>query len=70
MVGSFYVLAMLAVLRVTVGTLTGKFSWMTKVIPYLNYSVYGGLGLLGLFVIIAIFKAIFGGGRRGARSSR
>lgn len=66
MVGSFIVLAIALILRITFGTLADKFSWVSRVIPYLNYGVYGALGLVVLFVIIALIKAI-GGGRRSGR---
>ena len=61
MVGSFIIFLIVGILRITAGTLTGTFRWMSKLIPYLNYSVYGTLGLFGLFVFIALMKAIFGG---------
>lgn len=67
MVGSFIILVIVGLLRLTAGTLTGKFSWLGKVIPYLNYGCYGALGLFGLFVFIALFKAIFSGGRKSRR---
>ncbi len=63
MVGSFIILAIAGLLRLTAGTLTGKFSWLSKIIPYLNYGCYGALGLFGLFVLINLAKAIFGGRR-------
>lgn len=67
MVGSFVVLVLAGLLRITAGTLTGTFSWISKILPYLNYTVYGALALFGLFTVIALVKAIVGGGRRGRR---
>ena len=67
MVGSFIILLIAGLIRLTAGTLTSKFSWLSKIIPILNYGVYGALGLLGVFVLIGIGKALFGGGRKSRR---
>lgn len=67
MVGSFTVLALVFVLRLTLGTLTDRFSWMSKVLPYLNYGIYVALGLFVLFTVITLIKVISGGRRSNRR---
>lgn len=60
MVGSFYILAMLAVLRVWIEfDLVDKFSFLEKVIPYLNYALIGAAGLLVLFAVITLIGKLF-----------
>lgn len=67
MVGSFIVLALVFVLRLTLGTLTDRFSWMSKVLPYLNYGIYVALGLFVLFTVLTLIKVISGGRRSNRR---
>lgn len=61
MVASFVIFIIIVLLRVIAGTLTGKFSWMTEVIPYLNYACIGGAVLFGAFIIIALIRKIIWG---------
>lgn len=67
MVGSFTVLALVFVLRLTLGTLTDRFGWMSKVLPYLNYGIYVALGLFVLFTVLTLIKVISGGRRSNRR---
>ena len=67
MVGSFIVLALVFVLRITLGTLTDRFSWLSKVLPYLNYGIYVALGVFVLFTVLTLLKVIIGGERRSNR---
>lgn len=68
MVGSFVVLAILFILRIWWGTVTWKFSWMTKVLNVLNYCIYAMIAVFAVFVIIALVKVIFNG--RGSRQEQ
>lgn len=60
MVGSFYILAMLAVFRVWVQVdWIDKFSWLEQVIPYLNWAVIGMAVIFVLFTIVTLFNKLF-----------
>lgn len=67
MVGSFIALAILFTLRIWWGTLTDKFRWMSKVLTVLNYGMLVCIVIFAVFTVIALVKAIAGGGRRGRR---
>ena len=67
MVGSFIALAILFTLRIWWGTLTDKFRWMSKVLTVLNYGMLVCIGIFAVFTVIALVKAIVGGGRKGRR---
>lgn len=56
--GSFYALFVTLILRLLAGLWKSKFSWLTKVIPYLNYASIGLAALFTLFVVIAIITAV------------
>ncbi|MGN0807611.1 MAG: hypothetical protein ACI4MN_04090 [Candidatus Coproplasma sp.] len=58
MVGSFIILAIAIILRVIAGTLVPQFYWLEKVIPYINYAIYGLAALFAFFIIIAVIRAI------------
>ena len=64
MIDSFYILAMLAVVRVWVEVdLVYKFSFLEKVIPYLNYGLIGAVGLFVLFTVITLLGKLFRGSK-------
>lgn len=61
MVASFIIFAIIAVLRVVAETLIWKFSWLTQVIPYLNYACIGAAALFGVFALATLIrKLLFG----------
>ncbi len=60
MVGSFVIFCIALIARIVVGTLTGKFKFLTLYVPYLNYACIGFAALFVVFVFIKIFKSIFG----------
>lgn len=61
MVASFIIFAIIAVLRVVAETLIWKFTWLTQVIPYLNYACIGAAALFGVFALATLIrKLLFG----------
>ncbi len=58
MIGTFIILAIVFVLRLVAQSLLPSYDWLASFIPYMNYALWGALGLFAVFVIIAIVKAI------------
>lgn len=67
MVGSTVAFIILLAIRLWWGTLTDKFRWMSKVLTVLNYGMLVCIVIFAVFTVIALVKAIVGGGRRGRR---
>ena len=59
MVGSFIIFLIVAILRITAETLLDKFSFLEKVIPYLNYGLIGAGILFAVFTLVTLLGKLF-----------
>jgi hypothetical protein len=59
MVGSFILLALVVLLYITCQTLTAQFSFLESWLPYIYWAIWIAVAIFALFVIIALFNAIF-----------
>ena len=58
MIGSFIIFLIALILRITLGTLTGKFVFLKSWLPYFNIVVIACAVVFAVFVIIAIVKQL------------
>ncbi len=63
MVGSFIIFAIAVILRLIVESLLPQYSWLENYTAYINYALYALAGVVALFIIIAIVRAILTVGR-------
>jgi hypothetical protein len=59
MVGSFIILALVLLLYITCQTLTVQFSFLESWLPYIYWAIWIAAAIFALFVLIAIFNAVF-----------
>lgn len=65
MVASFIIFVIILILRLIMGSLTGKFAFLIEYIPYANYACIGGAALFAVFVVAKLLATLFSG--RGNR---